>query len=115
MAARGRRIGAKLHCNQGRWFGVEFGLCLWCAEVSMAMHVRFREFSEQCVSLAGEARTEGQKDTLLQMARAWRELAAEEERIEKLIQEADEAFGNDPEGFGARLKHGADFASRRSH
>jgi hypothetical protein len=81
----------------------------------MAMHVRFREFSEQCVNLAGEARTEDQKDTLLQMARAWRELAAEEERIEKLIQEADEAFGHDREGFGARLRHGSEFASRRSH
>jgi hypothetical protein len=81
----------------------------------MALHVRFLEFSEQCVSLAGEARTESQKDTLLQMARAWRELAAEEERIEKLIQEADEAFGSDPDGFGVRLKRGAEFASRRSH
>ena len=81
----------------------------------MALHVRFREFSEQCVSLADEVTTEVQKDTLLEMARAWRELAAEEERIEKLIQEADEAFGNDREGFDARLKHGAEFASRRSH
>ena len=42
----------------------------------MAMHVRFREFSEQCVSLAGEARTEDQKDTLLQMARAYETLRA---------------------------------------
>ena len=81
----------------------------------MPMHLKFREFSEQCVSLAGEIESEGHKDTLLQMARAWRELAAEEERIEKLIQEADEAFGNDREGFGARLKHGSEFASRRSH
>jgi hypothetical protein len=81
----------------------------------MGLHVRFREFSEQCVSLADDARTEGQKDTLLQMARAWQDLAAEEERIEKLIQEADEAFGSDSDGFGARLKVGSQFASRRSH
>ena len=81
----------------------------------MAMHVRFREFSEQCVSLAGEVKTADQKNTLLQMSRAWRDLAEEEERIEKLIQEADEAFGNDREAFGARVKLGADLASRRSH
>jgi hypothetical protein len=81
----------------------------------MGLQVRFREFSERCVNLADEAPTEGQKDSLLEMARAWRDLAAEEERIEKLIQEADEAFGNDRDGFEARLKHGAEFASRRSH
>jgi len=92
-------------------FAVAWGV----AEVPMGLHVRFREFSERCVSLADEARTDGQKDVLLEMARAWRDLAAEEERIEKLIQEADEAFGSDPEGFSARLKHGAEFASRRSH
>jgi hypothetical protein len=81
----------------------------------MGLHARFREFSERCVSLADAVTTEGQKDALLEMARAWQDLAAEEERIEKLIQEADEAFGSDPDGFGVRLKHGADFASRRSH
>jgi hypothetical protein len=82
----------------------------------MPVPAHFREFADQCVRLAQDAKNSDEKVILLRMAHAWRDLATEEERLEQLIREADEAFGDSGEdGFAKRLALAANFASRRSH
>ena len=81
----------------------------------MAQYAKFREFIHDCNKLAEMSRTEDERKALLRMASAWRELALEEERMEQLIQEVDQAFGEEPDarGYRARLSRGAGFA--KSH
>jgi hypothetical protein len=82
----------------------------------MSGPAHFREFADQCVRLARDAKNSEEEAILLRMAHAWRDLAAEEERLEQLIREADEAFADSGEdGFAKRLALGANFSSRRSH
>jgi hypothetical protein len=82
----------------------------------MPVPANFREFADQCVRLAENARGSDDKIVLLRMAHAWRDLATEEERLEQLIREADEAFAGDGEGgFAKRLALAAGFAARRAH
>jgi hypothetical protein len=38
---------------------------------------QYREFAEECVRLAQEAKTDGHRKTLEEMAEAWRMVAAE--------------------------------------
>jgi len=74
----------------------------------------FREFADHCVRLAQDAKNAGEQEILLRMAHAWRDLAAEEERLEQLIREADEALRDAGEdSFSKRLALAANFAGRR--
>ena len=82
----------------------------------MPIPAHFREFAEQCVRLAQKTEHSDEKLILMRMAHAWRDLAAEEERLEQLVREADEAFGGEGEaGIAKRLALAANFATRRSH
>jgi hypothetical protein len=83
----------------------------------MPVPARFRDFADQCARMAQHAQSSDDKVVLLRMAHAWRDLAAEEERFEQLVREADEAFGGGDEdgGLAKRLARAAEFATRRTH
>jgi hypothetical protein len=59
---------------------------------AMAPPEQFRKFAELCVRLAKEPGDATNRAQLLEMAEAWRGLAAEAERLEQLILEVDQAF-----------------------
>jgi hypothetical protein len=83
----------------------------------MPVPARFRDFSDHCARMAQHAQSSDDRVVLQRMAQAWRDLAAEEERFEQLVREADEAFGGGDEdgGLAKRLARAAEFATRRTH
>jgi hypothetical protein len=55
---------------------------------------RFRNFASTCERMAEDLGPD-HRERLLDMARAWRELAGEAERLDELIRDVDRAF-DDP-------------------
>jgi hypothetical protein len=52
----------------------------------------FLSLANQCFQIANAVGTLEQRSSLLTMAQVWLDLAAEAERLTKLVQEADTAF-----------------------
>jgi hypothetical protein len=52
----------------------------------------FLRFAEQCSRMVEDDDVADRRETLENMARAWRQLAAEEERIDDLVQAVDQLF-----------------------
>jgi len=52
----------------------------------------FSSLAAQCFQLADNAQAADDRTVLLNMAQAWLDLATEEERVTKLVREADVAF-----------------------
>jgi hypothetical protein len=53
---------------------------------------QFRKFAETCVQMARDETFAPQRDRLVEMAAAWRWLAEEADRFERLVRDMDEAF-----------------------
>jgi hypothetical protein len=53
---------------------------------------QFRVFAEACVQMAKEATAADHRRRLMDMAEAWRQLADEAERFERLVRDVDQAF-----------------------
>jgi len=45
---------------------------------------KYREYAAECFRLASEAKTEADRKTLLQLARAWKEVAEEQQNANSL-------------------------------
>ena len=58
----------------------------------MSDPAEFLSLAAQCFQFADHAESPEQRTSLLSMAQTWLELALEEERITKLVREADVAF-----------------------
>ena len=58
----------------------------------MSESAKFLSLAEQCRQIAEKAGTPEQRASLLSMAQAWQDLAAEEEQITELVRAADFAF-----------------------
>jgi hypothetical protein len=56
------------------------------------MSAEFLSLAAQCFQFADNAGNAEYRASLLKMAQAWLDLAAEEEQITKLVREADTAF-----------------------
>jgi len=108
-------VGALSPLNQ-RQKGAN-GFALNLKESVMPVPARFRDFADQCARMAQHAQSSDDQVVLQRMAQAWRDLAAEEERFEQLVREADDAFGGGDEdgGLAKRLARAAEFATRRTH
>src|SRR5271165_1363464 len=61
-------------------------------ETLMSDPAEFLSLAHQCFQFADHAESPEQRTSLLTMAQAWLDLAAEEEYITKLVREADMAF-----------------------
>lgn len=53
---------------------------------------QFRKFSDLCAQMAGDETLALHRARLIEMAAAWRRLAEEADRFERLIRDMDEAF-----------------------
>ena len=53
---------------------------------------QFRKFAEACAQMAHDEAFAPHRARLMEMAAAWRRLAEEADRFERLIREMDEAF-----------------------
>ena len=53
---------------------------------------QFRRFAEACVQMAQDETFTFERARLMEMAAAWRRLAEEADRFERLIRDMDEAF-----------------------
>jgi hypothetical protein len=58
----------------------------------MSNQQEFLGFAEQCSQMAEEGEVAERRDALERMAHVWRQLAAEEERIEDLVRAVDQLF-----------------------
>jgi hypothetical protein len=58
----------------------------------MASDREYRQYAEQCTRMAQLDELASHRDELKAMARAWRILAAEEERIADLVRAVDQLF-----------------------
>ncbi len=72
----------------------------------MSNHEDFLRYADECMSLAEDGDVARHRAALETMARTWRRLAAEEERIADLIREVDNLF--------AAPNQAADLAVRRA-
>jgi hypothetical protein len=64
---------------------------------------QFRKFADTCAQMAGDEVFEPHRTRLMEMAAAWRRLAEEADRFDRLIRDMDEAF--EPPRVAQRQAH----------
>ena len=80
----------------------------------MSNQLDFLRYAHQCEQLADDGDVPDRRDALAMMSRAWRQLAAEEERFAELIRDVDKFFSEPVDSVSARLRR-ASWASFRIH
>lgn len=80
----------------------------------MSKQQEFLQFADQCERMADPGDIASRFDALAAMARAWRQLAADEERLDNLIRDVDAFFAEPADSVTGRRRWAPD-ASTRIH
>lgn len=80
----------------------------------MSNHEDFLRYADECILLAKDGDVARHRATLETMARTWRQLAAEEERIADLIREVDHLFSAPDHAANLALRRGTDARAGKS-